>query len=943
MQKKCIFVFAFLLSVILLSAQVKLADSPLPLDGNLMGDAWKSVPEQSGFQYLKASGKNTPPEVQTSFRVAADRDNLFVSILCREPNMKSLNISPSGPMWGSSVVELFLVPTGQTDEYYQFAVNPGNNRYAMFYGEAGLTRPDPYLPSWESKVFHAADYWLVQMRIPFSSLYMTRNEKWRSEWLLNVARSRSYSDLTSWSPLQDKFHEPANFRKFAGFPLRDPAQDVVIRKAIPLIRDFANGVYSGPLKMEIEANAAAAGAYDLTIEEPDGKSSTHAILLKRGENRLEIPQTEYIKKAQGKTELLLRLKSKKDGTVLERRYPVDIAWQPGRIHLDKPAYKNNFYPGQDFSEIRGEVILSIPDEQRKKTEVKITLSGDGLEKKELTVKAVMDKIPFSFDSSSLNEGGQAVLTAAIIRDERELQSVSRRITRLKRNEGSMIWIENGVIIKNGRPWYPRYIYAPGYGGGKAFALRFKADDLTESPFRHASLEPARLVPGIEQKEATKDIKPCPELFERIRRIVEKKKHDPDFDFYYISDEPEYRNVSPVYLKFIYDFVSELDPYHPLLSCTHEADKYVDCMDIFSVHPYLNPVITAGKRVLSIPVHKVRNYLRDLTRFGRPDKVIGFTGQFFSYKFNNVMADYPTWEELESMSWSAIANGSRFHFPYAYHDLGDRPWLYEGYRYFNQSIEALEKQLLSNNRLNVKAVDPENMIDTLLVEADGVMLLIVVNLKNEPLETVISSEHLKKIDSLLEFRGAGMRKLVNGELSLFLKPYECVILTSKKMDDGLDTRDQVLKKIAEADKARADHGSLLFEKGFTFEFDSSNPNGGILIPGYLGVRNKLFDGTRDVLAWTGTLSENNQWIELMFRKKPPKFTRIGIYGCFADSPSVKIWKKREWREILPKSQERTDFSCVLDFGEEISTVKIRMEFPCNKNAKPPELYEVELLK
>ncbi|MBQ6596716.1 MAG: hypothetical protein IJH79_04105, partial [Lentisphaeria bacterium] len=648
-----------------------------------------------------------------------------------------------------------------------------------------------------------------------------------------------------WSPLTSGFHQPHGFRKFTGFPKRNPAQDVLIAKAEPVIRTFTDGVYSGPLNLTIDANPAAAGKYSLNVEEPDGKSSVHEITLKGGLHKIVVPKVEYLKKVLGKTNLKLTLKAEMTGFVFGRSYPVDIVYQPIRINLTAPGYKRNFYPGQDYSAIRGELKLNLSPEQQKNAEVRLSVSGGGLAEKTQTFKADRDALPFVFESNALTEGGKALLTAKLLENGRETASATCTVTRLKKNKGSMIWIENNALIKNGQPWYPRFIYAQGFLGGTAFAKRFKADDLAATPVHARTLEPNRLIKGLETKEARKDVKPCPELFEKIRAIVEKYREDPTFCLYYISDEPECRNVSPVYLKYIYDFVSELDPYHPVFTCSRAAGKYLDCADAFSIHAYIGPIVSEGKRILTRPVHQIRNHLQEVTNSRRPDKVVGFTGQFFSYKFNNILGDYPTWEELESMSWSAIAQGSRFQYPYAYHDLGDRPQIYEGYRYFNQSIRALEKQLLSNRKFPVKAVDPENMIDTLLVEGDGVTLLIVVNLKNGPLETEISSDHLKQFKSLLEFRGEGSRKLADGTLKLSLKPYECVILTSKKLDAGLKTRAQVLQEIAEAEKARSSSRSLLFEKGAAFEVDSSNP-GRFLTA--MSQRNKLFDGTLDMLGW-----------------------------------------------------------------------------------------------
>ena len=927
-----------------LFAQVKSVESPLPLDGKLAGNGWESVPEQTGFQYLKAKGTDKLPDVQTSFRAAVDKDALYVTVHCFDPEPEKVNTSSGADLWVTDSVELFLSPSGQPDDYYQFVTTAGGKHCSMYYAEAGNITPDPYFPQWESAAFPCKDGYLVQFRIPFSAFYMTRNAAWSSTWLVNVVRnrlSRPGLEHTTWSPLVSKFHESRNFRKVAGFPLRDPAQDAAVLKVVPSIRSFENGVYSGPLDLTVMADPAAAGEYDLQVTEPGGKTSRHTVTLKGGMNTVCLPHVEYLKKAEGKTLLELTLTNRKTGVSFGRSYPVDISWQPVTVRLATPSFKHNFYPGQDFSKIQGELILNLSDEQKKNAEVVLSLAGGGLNEAVRKFKADSDVVPFSFESGALTEGGRAVLTAKVLICGVEAAASTCTVTRLKKNEGSMLWIENGVIMKNGKPWYPREIYARGYRGGRAFAERYNADDLAESAFRQASVEPRRMIHDSESKEARRDVKPSPEMFEAVRKVVEANRSKPEFDFYYICDEPECRGISPVYLKYIYDFVSGLDPYHPVFTCTRAADKYIDCADIFSVHPYIAPIENAGKRFLTLPVRRVRDYLRDVTQFHRPDKIAGFTGQFFSYKFNNWMADYPTWEELESMSWSAIANGSRFQYPYAYHDLGDRPQIYEGYRYFNQCIQALEPLLLSNNKLPVQAVDPENMIDTLLVEADGTTLLIVVNLKNAPLETVISSEHLKKFDSLLEFRGTGTQKPVNGELRLELKPYECVILTSKKMDEGLKTRSQVLADVAEAEKIRSSRGSLLFEKGSAFEVDSSNPAGGTL--GTQAIRIKMFDGTPDMLAWESNRWAKENWFELDFYRNPPKFSKIGVYGRFGDGLKVRIWKFGEWKELTPRSVSKEKYSAVLDFGEELKSVKVRLDLSPAPGAQTVELYEIELLK
>jgi len=151
----------------------------------------------------------------------------------------------------------------------------------------------------------------------------------------------------------------------------------------------------------------------------------------------------------------------------------------------------------------------------------------------------------------------------------------------------------------------------------------------------------------------------------------------------------------------------------------------------------------------------------------------------------------------------------------------------------------------------------------------------------------------------------------------------------------------MQEVAAQDKARAARGSLLFEKETTFEIDSSNPGGGVL-----GSRQstlvKVCDGVIDMLAWTGNQSKPN-WFELHFRKNPPKFSKIGVYGLFGGTPEVKIWKFGEWKKLVPKEVKTGKYSAVLDFGEELRSVKIHLDFKNDPKMKNVELYEIELLK
>ncbi len=914
------------------SAQVAPLNGKLTIDGKLDEAAWQSAPVQTGFKKL-ARENNITPGAQTEFRILADRENIYIGVRCQEPETGKIQ---HNSLWDSDAVEVFLSPSGHSDEFYQFVVTAANRRYTMFYAEAGVIRPDIYLPVWDSKTFIGPDFWSAEIRIPLSALYMTSARKWSTDWKFNISRTRNpVHEQTTWSPLGSSFHESANFKTVKGFPVRAKDEDIYIKNVVPVISNLNAGVYFGSAEITVEAGPGAAGNYQMTCRLPNGKTFQQQVALKEGANLIKLPNLEFAETGN----MLLELTLKKGAGELGRFFPVNVVYSPIELRFTTPGYRRNFYPGQDAEQIKGVITLALSPEKLKDCQVTLSIAGDGITPSEQKIKPSGRQFDFTMDSKGLTEGGKAEITATVTCGNEKISQFKTSIRRLAPIAGDMVWIENGHLVENGKPVYPRFLYAIYYQGGTAFKEKFDGDDLhLTRNWASKGFEPHRLVKGIEEREARKDVKPSAELFTKIREVMEMPREN--VKFYYISDEPECRNVSPVYLKYIYDYVAEIDPFRPIMMCTRDAGKYIVCSDILSVHPYIAPIQSPGKeRFLTIPINRLNNFIDPV--LNHPDKVAGFTGQFFSYKFNNAYAEYPAWEELESMTWSMIAQGSKLNFPYAYHDVGDRPQLYEGLRYFNSSIEALEKQLLSNQTYELKTSATPKQLSKLLVEGDGVTLLIAVNVQDRPLATTVSAEHLKQFNSLYEFRGDRTRNVEDGKIALNLKPYECVILTSKKMDAGLKPRQQVLQEVLAADRARGERGNLLFEKWGALEVDSSNPGRGS--HGSMWQKAKLFDGTLDVLGWESNRYQKERWYEVDFPKRPPAFSRLRLYGCNMNSVQVKIWKFGEWKKLTPKSVKKEKYMTELDFGAPAKSVKVRMDFMDVPDNSSVELYEIELLK
>ena len=186
--------------------------APIVIDGKLDENIWT---EPKGWQAdfrttVCPVNKIKKVKEKTSFKIAYDKENVYIAVECSESNpdiMQTSNMS----IWDDDAIELFLDPSGQKQMYWHFAVTPAG-------------RKDEF---WLSKQFNArAEYaagknshgYTVEIRIPKTSLWQMYNEAGSSVnnncWAVNVARHRPKSAdecFTSWSYTgEGGFHNPAN-------------------------------------------------------------------------------------------------------------------------------------------------------------------------------------------------------------------------------------------------------------------------------------------------------------------------------------------------------------------------------------------------------------------------------------------------------------------------------------------------------------------------------------------------------------------------------------------------------------------------------------------------------------------------------------------------------------------------------------------------------------
>ena len=873
-------------------------DLNIVLDGRLDEPVWATAAEYNDFKNMKSGGA-IPCPVGSSFRILSCKDYVYFGIRFEEPEMQKVRANMSKiSIWGGDHIELFLSPSGDSFEFYQFLVSINGETVCNFYSEGGNIKPDRYAPDWKSAVYLGEDFWSAEIAFPLTAFYMTPNSAWSDRWKLNVCRIRPNCNSGSarfytWSDLVTKFLEPENFRELDGFPVRPAEDDVCISSAAVTISGKNESGFTGTVSVKV--NNPAETDYVFLSDCSDAKE----ISLKTGINTFSLPCRFA---TEGRQSIALQLTRKSDGKVFKRWYPVRVSYEPIKLMLTLPEYRGNFYPGQDYSKVVGTVVAEKP--------VTVTLEGPGIGIK----TAVPDSNGnFTIDTADF-EIGEALLT---ITDS--VNTLTKKIRHLAPTEHMMTWISGGNLIVNGKPTLRRNLYGEHYHGGVCFNQKFDADNYHNTPMIRCQknfITPSRLIKGCDAPggEATKDARPCDEMFEKVAAVMDADK-DRDFGYYYLEDEPECRNISPIYLKYLYDFIADRDPYHVILMASRGAGDYIECTDWVETHAYINAEVRDGVREYGRPINTLSSYVESVAKQNRPDKCVGFMPTCFAYQYQSVFSDYPTFDEMICHTWAAMLGGGKSLWSYAYHDMNDRAALREGTRYVFSSFEALEELVLLAKRTElVKNKD----VYSVLYELQDEKMFVLVNMTQQTQQVTLPAIS----GSWHHFR--------HGEMitknTFTLKPHEVIIGTSKVKDAGMPSYQETVALIDKLEYERTHGGSLLFDRYRDIDVTATVPSS----------KYKLFDGIRDNYAWE-CIKKEKKFYEMNLAKIKPTFTKVVISGFQIDDMQIKIRVGESLVEPAIAQVITEEFSTTFMLAEPVCPDALRLEF----GERTVELYEIEL--
>ncbi len=873
----------------------------ITFDGRMDDKAWENAQVYTNFQRINSQGGGLA-EAQTIFKILPMEDRVYFGLKCLEPDMQQvIESDPKRDLWGSDRVELFVSPTGSAYEYYQFVVFFNSKTVCYYYAEGGQIRPDPYAPEWNSAVYVGEDHWSLVMEIPLKALYMTPNDSMSDMWLLNAIRCRTEAGKgctnSSCAPLERIFVEFEHYLHVEGMPKRALENDIRIVSAALDLREKNENGYKGD--MTVKTLNGVDGTFTFTSDHGD----TTEVSLKAGANEFAVPCSFA---ELGRHKISLALTRTGDGEVFKRYYPVVATYEPIKLCFTLPEYRCNFYPGQDYSKVVGRVIAAKP--------VTLKLEGPGIETQ---VKSPDADGSFVFDTPNF-EYGEAWLTATMDGEEKK-----QRIRRLAPTGHTMSWISGGNLIVDGKAVLPRTMYSPYYAGGEVFRKRYDNDNIHETREIKGSgwMKPDVFLEweNLPLTEVQQDGEPSEFVKRKLRENIEAKSKT-DYVYHYPYDEPECRGVSPIYVKNVYEYIAEKDPYHVVMMTTRSAGEHADCADWFEVHPYIAPEnMPDGRRVFGRPINTMGNYIDDIAKLNRSDKCIGFLPTTFSYEFSSIYADYPTFDELICHTWAAMIHGGKSLDPYAYHDVNDRAAMYEGMRYVFGSFEALEDFMLFGKR---EVLLRTNDAEAVLYNLNDEQMFVLVNFNQTPQTVTVDGIS----GTWHEFRH---NRTITGN-TFEMQPFEVVIGTSEVRDARMPSYQETKELIDAKEYERTHTGNLLFGKQNEINVTAA---------GVTAHRKwKMFDGVRDNFALQ-VLGSGERFYELDLTKVKPSFDKVVVSGWHLDGINLKLRVNGELVEpeiIEATNKELSTVTFVLK--EKVCPEALRLEFTSPSGM---EIYEIEV--
>jgi len=186
-----------------------------PVSADIDAAMWRGIAPI----FLKENIAGGEPLQATWFKAAWDERELRVLFHSVDSYAWATHTAHDAPLYDEEVVEIFLDPVGDLESYFEIEVNPLNAVCDLVLRRSlsGYKKDFGWhCDGMQTFVKTGADFWTVEMSIPFASLGSAASPAAGNIWRANfhrIDRPRdSEWELSAWSPTgQKRFHIQEKF------------------------------------------------------------------------------------------------------------------------------------------------------------------------------------------------------------------------------------------------------------------------------------------------------------------------------------------------------------------------------------------------------------------------------------------------------------------------------------------------------------------------------------------------------------------------------------------------------------------------------------------------------------------------------------------------------------------------------------------------------------
>ncbi|HHX39371.1 MAG TPA: hypothetical protein GX715_05345 [Armatimonadetes bacterium] len=918
-------------------------EGSLTLDGKLDEPAWEKAPLHTGFEMPlnTANRQPIPEELQTSFRVLYDEGAVYFGVRCNELRPEELVVRAArkhdAAMWSDDDIEIFLDPVGDRTEFYQFAINSEGTQVDIYCQESGNIHRAEWSSLWQAAVHRGSDFWSVEVALPFALFHNRPAKMWSDAWVFSLSRTRSVAPryYSQFSPAQG-YHDVRNFGTLEGIQVDkeaynlyaespqfrlEPAEGGYAVLASLMVENRGDRGFEGSLAMEILAEGAQGGRVPLKLK-PGQKT------------RVEVPGGRVAE--QGKWPVAFRAEGASGAGALAARFDTWLTYTPVRIKVTRPNYRNAIYATQQVDAIQGYLDLGIPLANVKGSTARVTLSSSLLPPRACEVKIESARVPFELSAADIPEG-RHLLRAEILRPVSRGKGEEERFEVVAATELPFCKLppapavearidDQGNLLIDGSP-----VFIRGWYGSTRYVVSAASFPQAQLPHSTNYLMGASeyeqmnmgvyslrgITREIDEAKAKLDQPIDDELKARLRPIIASVRHRRNIIGYYISDEPECRGLSPVFLKSLYEFLAEEDPYRFCKIVSRAPVEYLDACDVICPHPYMNPQIAEdGGRVFGAPLRAIHNKITDACAANDGSKAVWCMPQTFSY--GGLRGQHPDFKESRWFALTALACGAK----------GLVPFIFNGYwnhlpnriamDYIFEEVAFLAPAWLArDSATEVTADSPSVDVIAKHYKPEGAVrghfFIVAANQSLDPSQVSFSVPLMgkQKCSRVLVLRENRVIPVRDGKFTDELEGLGARIYTTLEVLPDFRFLDEIEDEIATAIERPALAGNILAEGAVKWTIGEFG--------GAFSCDSDLADAVSSAAGWIPVYSDRSQCV-IRF-EKPVVFSRVEFCSPTIAGADLDIWQDNTWKTI---HQWKDEYGRRLEYkGKRVKTDRIRI--------------------